>query len=642
MTEEADIDLPGPFVVLQGMRGDGMCNTIDSIPIVLNDLEEDFHHLHNEEHASDGVVVDYDSLASSSGEHVTAHQQTLPTIHQSPMTTMDPMLASTNMPPLALNPLTATTAAATASNTNTTTTSLRRSTLDHDSFIVVDDGEQRSENRAEERAIESWNISCRSREVRYRQEWLAAQEQSHQLLHGAFPQSTFHNDDWWQTHGRLAIFEDVPKRLPNGTIQAEIIGTLSPGRTVIGTQMLYLDADSLAPLVSPKEHVKGVPKQVQLLKLEAPHAGYVVFSVNGYCFLGPGTPSQYVSPETWLWRVTYSGGAYIREGLELNTRHIATLPFGTFLQVYRKTISTDGGLSRLWVRAILSHDEGATRVEGWLSEYLNPTSTTGERGPIVQPVPFPVPALYQVSLREGALIRSDVELSSKQIGHAPFGATLCIVGRAFSEHPQDKCIERLKLAGNGGWVSVRLNEMPPNDLLVFSFQAIDEGFDPDNPGVFHLNAQSGVDNEVSAEFEGADLSSIDESNESSTTSSISVIRGGVATDGPLRHGYSEGNCIACLSEPRNATIVHGETGHIACCLVCARILKAQGKDVSILSPLNVLTARLLYCDSHFCFRFVDFTVPRLPTANRFRDSTFLGLTLSSIQSIAIACKIQWL
>ena len=31
---------------------------------------------------------------------------------------------------------------------------------------------------------------------------------------------------------------------------------------------------------------------------------------------------------------------------------------------------------------------------------------------------------------------------------------------------------------------------------------------------------------------------------------------------------------------RNATIVHGETGHIASCLTCARILKARGDNVS--------------------------------------------------------------
>jgi E3 ubiquitin-protein ligase Mdm2 len=35
-------------------------------------------------------------------------------------------------------------------------------------------------------------------------------------------------------------------------------------------------------------------------------------------------------------------------------------------------------------------------------------------------------------------------------------------------------------------------------------------------------------------------------------------------------------CLICLSEDRNATIVHGETGHIACCLTCARLLKGRG------------------------------------------------------------------
>merc|ERR1712045_193130 len=35
-------------------------------------------------------------------------------------------------------------------------------------------------------------------------------------------------------------------------------------------------------------------------------------------------------------------------------------------------------------------------------------------------------------------------------------------------------------------------------------------------------------------------------------------------------------CLICLTESRTATIVHGSTGHIACCLTCARILKGRG------------------------------------------------------------------
>jgi len=34
-------------------------------------------------------------------------------------------------------------------------------------------------------------------------------------------------------------------------------------------------------------------------------------------------------------------------------------------------------------------------------------------------------------------------------------------------------------------------------------------------------------------------------------------------------------CVICLSEERTATLVHGGTGHIVCCLQCARVLKAE-------------------------------------------------------------------
>jgi E3 ubiquitin-protein ligase Mdm2 len=562
---DSEIVLPGPFVVLQGMQGDGMCNTIDSVPIVQELEEDEFHHVDGASDDADGFVVeDYELAESSSGEQA-HHHVTLPTIHQSPLTTYDPMLASTNMPPLALNPLTATT---------TTNVCRVKNRTDSDSFIVVDGQRQQhsSKTRAEERAIEAWNVDCRAREERQREEWLTQQQQ-----HALTPIPN--HGDWWQHDGKLIVMATLPTLDANKRVEITAKGVLSPGSTVIGTELTYLDWGTLDILsYSKTEHDKGVAGQVQILKINTPQEGFVVFSVNGYCFLGLGMPFHYMQPDNWIWKVTYSCGAFVRDGLELNSNHIATLPYGSLFKVTQKTISTNGGLSRLRVHAELTHDEGATPIQGWISEYLNPTSTSGERGPIVQPVSFPVPALYQVSLKEGATIRSDIELSSKEIGHAPFGSILKIVGRAFSEHPQDKCIERLKLAGNGGWVSVRLNEVPPDDTVVFSFQNVDGSFDPDNPGAFHLAAQAGIHQDINPDYEGADLSSIDESTADSVSS---IIRCGVATDGPLRHGYSEGNCITCLSEERNATIVHGETGHIACCLVCARILKAQGKDCPV-------------------------------------------------------------
>ena len=40
-------------------------------------------------------------------------------------------------------------------------------------------------------------------------------------------------------------------------------------------------------------------------------------------------------------------------------------------------------------------------------------------------------------------------------------------------------------------------------------------------------------------------------------------------------------CLICLTDERDATIVHGGTGHIATCLGCARILKARGDNCPV-------------------------------------------------------------
>ena len=47
---------------------------------------------------------------------------------------------------------------------------------------------------------------------------------------------------------------------------------------------------------------------------------------------------------------------------------------------------------------------------------------------------------------------------------------------------------------------------------------------------------------------------------------------------PPRAGTAsaEDVCVICMVEPRNATIVHGDTGHVCCCLECARTLKRRG------------------------------------------------------------------
>jgi hypothetical protein len=345
---------------------------------------------------------------------------------------------------------------------------------------------------------------------------------------------------------------------------------------------------------------------------------------------------MYVDPYVWVWRVTCPAGAYVREGLDLNTQHTDTLPYGSLIRVTRRTLNAQG-LSRLRVHSILvdNNNNNTKRqgtqlrvvknknvnnvkprwVDGWCSEFLNPLS--GQRGIVAQPLPFPVPARYRVTLSLGAVIRSDIELSSPQIGISPMGAIVTIVARAFSEHPVDKCIERLQLAGNGGWISVRLNRPPPMDDLIVELVGIDANFRPenDNAGTYHMEAlraveasQHELEPQPSHRYRSmGDISSVDESSSSAgggasddttdpnnpnpldttspkTTTATSATtttyhprsKSALAT---WRHGPDAGRCLICLTEERNATIVHGETGHVACCLVCARILKARGDKV---------------------------------------------------------------
>jgi E3 ubiquitin-protein ligase Mdm2 len=170
-----------------------------------------------------------------------------------------------------------------------------------------------------------------------------------------------------------------------------------------------------------------------------------------------------------------------------------------------------------------------------------------------------------------------VELSSPQIGIIPFGSEVKVVTREFSEHPMDRCLERLQLAGNAGWISVRLNRSPPDDDMVVELVGVDGSFDPQNPGMYHLEAQREVRAQQQRDRLNSDLSSVDENDVSDGSDdemdgvAVTHRNGG----GGMPNG-EDAKCVVCLTSDRNATIVHGSTGHVVCCLVCARILHARG------------------------------------------------------------------
>ena len=41
-------------------------------------------------------------------------------------------------------------------------------------------------------------------------------------------------------------------------------------------------------------------------------------------------------------------------------------------------------------------------------------------------------------------------------------------------------------------------------------------------------------------------------------------------------GQSDPKCIICVEKPRDATIIHGGTGHVCCCHDCAKRLEQRG------------------------------------------------------------------
>jgi len=483
-TEGHDLDsvpeiiIPGSFVVFQGIPGDGIANTIDTYPDLesiqssisssssssssnetddFEELEEEddgeeddegYHHLVNE-----NEVLVYEEEKASSSPATTDYFYN--TFYSNNPTALLPSLTN-----LSMQPLQRTTSGQTIKRNN------NNSTI-NDAFMVIEEKskEQRQRNTDsadDEKLIENWNFKRHKQHQKDRKEWLETQilnKYRNPKAKNAALKTAEGDQRWWvnSKDGQLNIFRDIPKRNKyTGSVDCQIIGTLSPGATVVGTKIFCLNTKTLDEIGMRVKIVKQTATDfcypggrlgwLQILRIESPMEGMAVLSVDGYPYLGPGLPYHYVKPKTWFWRVTNGDGALIRDGLLLTNRALATIRHGSIIQATRKMVGNEG-LSRLHVHATENNHtkEGREGVRGWISEKLNPAS--GQEGYIVRPLPFPVPALYRVVLEEGAKIRCSVELNSAQIGHAPAGTILSAVGRAFAEHPNDKCAERLRLAG---------------------------------------------------------------------------------------------------------------------------------------------------------------------------------------------------
>ena len=344
-----------------------------------------------------------------------------------------------------------------------------------DEFVVVTDDDNNGGTNSDQRqqqptegelaAIEEWKNARRESELQQRVDWeesLYQVDSEIKLNHAMMTQSptrSVNNDpqsrSWWQRNGEVAVFKELPMKLLDGAIAVYRIGTLPPGGTTVANDLIELNSTTFLPvkgtrgrservsatLISTNSSVPPITPNrqrsfslgragiIQMIKIETKEGqtGYVCLSLDGYPLLAPGLPNAYVNPGapntqnslgsshangSWIWRVTCPSGAYVREGLDLRTRHIRTLPYGSFVRVTRRCIN-DQGLSRLRTSGCFdvqmapvgraynpnSTEVQRVRVDGWCSELLNPLS--GQRGIVAQPLPFPVPAIYRVTLPMG-------------------------------------------------------------------------------------------------------------------------------------------------------------------------------------------------------------------------------------------------
>lgn len=259
------------------------------------------------------------------------------------------------------------------------------------------------------------------------------------------------------------------------------------------------------------------------------------------------------SAQKWRYVVVCCDGAFVREGLELTSTHLYTLVKNCVFQVHERRVN-EQGLARL------------RTDDGWISEDLNPLS--GQRGPIATLLPLAGPVAYRVVFPDGAVVRSTVELSSAIVHHMRCGQVVRVDEKQFSDHPAQHCVPRLRLSHPcSGWISQRLNREPPHDRLVVDFVGVVNA-DPDRRAIASSDPSSSVVRRSSKVPGDRDDLDGDDQTEGQ--------KGGKKSRRLTDAINGETRCVVCLSSARNATFVHGETGHIACCLNCARALKARG------------------------------------------------------------------
>lgn len=303
--------------------------------------------------------------------------------------------------------------------------------------------------------------------------------------------------------------------------------------------------------------VRNQTRGFSWLKVRSPRPGWCAASE---CCCGDGGELG----ARWRYVVVCRDGAFVRRGLELASAHLYTLARDAVFEVRERRVN-EQGLARLRCD------------DGWVSEDLNPLS--GQRGPIAAPLPTTSPLTYKVVLRDGAVVRETVELSSAIVHVVPCGALVEVDDKQFSDHPANHCVPRLRLtAPVHGWVSQRLNREPPDDLDVVELVGVA------TPG----SAPRAADARPAAPSPRRPAPRSEPPRKVHAAHAPSA-DGHLSAEKLNDAINAETLCVVCLSSARNATFVHGETGHIACCLECARALRARGDSCPVCrTPIDLV------------------------------------------------------
>uniref|UniRef100_A0A7S1BZ53 Uncharacterized protein n=1 Tax=Corethron hystrix TaxID=216773 RepID=A0A7S1BZ53_9STRA len=141
--------------------------------------------------------------------------------------------------------------------------------------------------------------------------------------------------------------------------EPNLVGTLRPGMIVTGVEIITLDPTNwcksgIRPFVPAIfNDIKGKKAQtLRYLRIVSPYEGYILLSRGNWLFLTSGMPDVLCGGgnDGWAWRVVCRDGAFVRSGLDLLSDHKCTIPHGSLVRVTRRTINAYG-LSRLMVEA---------------------------------------------------------------------------------------------------------------------------------------------------------------------------------------------------------------------------------------------------------------------------------------------------